>query len=129
MKAELQKQNKKRHGCLSIWLAMMVIGNIFTVVTFLFLGTDVTKMFSQGSNLIVGILTLLTILNVICIFGLYKWKRWGFYGFVFNGSVAFLINLYMGMGLLVSLFGMLGVVILFATLHIGKENKAWPQLD
>jgi len=33
------------------------------------------------------------------------------------------------LGLSSAVVGVLGVILLYGVLHIGKDNKGWPQLD
>jgi hypothetical protein len=39
------------------------------------------------------------------------------------------LNLYVGVDIIRSLLGLVGVLLLFGVLHIGNENKGWPQLE
>jgi hypothetical protein len=61
------------------------------------------------------------------------WKKWGFWGYCATSVSALAINLvYFSSGTLTMIInitgGLLAVLILFGVLHIGRENKGWPQL-
>jgi hypothetical protein len=61
------------------------------------------------------------------------WKKWGFWGFCATSVLALAINLiYFRSGtvtIIISIISsLLAVLILFGVLHIGRENKGWPQL-
>jgi hypothetical protein len=56
-------------------------------------------------------------------------KKWGFWGFIASSIVALFVNLSIGMGIGQSLLGLVGIALLYGVLHIGKENKGWPQLE
>ena len=75
------------------------------------------------------VLIFLSLFDIVCVIAIFMWKRWGFWGFCFSGIVAFCINLVLGLGIAQALFGLIGVGIVYGILQIGKENKAWSQLD
>ena len=77
----------------------------------------------------VPVLLLLSIANLVCAIALFKWKRWGFFGFTGTAVVAFAINLVSGISMIQGVVGLLGPIILYGVLQIGKEKKAWPQLE
>jgi hypothetical protein len=43
--------------------------------------------------------------------------------------VALAVNLSIGLGAGTVLAGLAGLLVLYGVLHIGKENKGWPQLE
>jgi hypothetical protein len=49
--------------------------------------------------------------------------------FLVSSIIVLILNLSSGVGIGQSLLGLLGVVILYAVLQIGGENKGWTQLD
>ena len=67
--------------------------------------------------------------NIVCAIALFRWKKWGFWGFVGSASIICVVNLSIGLGIGSALVGLIGVVILAGVLYIGKERKAWPQLE
>ena len=46
-----------------------------------------------------------------------------------SAGVTLVVNLAIGLGFWSAVGGILAVLILYGVLHIGKNNKGWPQLD
>jgi hypothetical protein len=121
--------NKQRHGCLTAFLILMIVANS-VIAVFYFFGSSTIQRTVPGIPLwTIIVLGVLAVFNLICAIGLFKWKKWGFWGFIFSSIVTLIVNLTAGLGVGQSLSGLLGVAILYGVLHIGKENKGWPQLD
>jgi len=113
-------RKKQRHGCLTAYLIFAIIVNSAVALWYLFGGL---VEYSIGA-----ILITLTIFNIVCVIALLKWKKWGFWGVVGLTIVGLFLNLYIGLGP-ESFSGLIGIGVLYWVLHIGKENKGWPQLD
>ena len=111
---------KRRHGCLTAYLIFAIIVNSAVALWYLFEG-----LVEYGIG---AIFIILTIFNIVCVIALFKWKKWGFWGVVGLTVAGLFLNLYIGLGP-ESLLGLIGVGVLYGVLHIGKENKGWPQLD
>lgn len=124
-------QAKKRHGCLTAWLILIILASGFVSVLYLFAG----ELVSQGTpgGIPQSMLTLLAILgvgNVIAAILLFQWKKAGFFIFVFTYLGSFVINMYVGLGLAQSLMGVLGLAILFAVLQIKSGRiSGWENLE
>ena len=67
--------------------------------------------------------------NLVCAIALFQWKKWGFWGACGSSIVAIVVNLSIGLNPAAVVLGLLGVLLLYGVLHIGKENKGWPQLE
>ena len=73
---------------------------------------------------------ILNAANVVFSVMLYRWKKIGFWGIVGISIVALIINLSMGLGINQSLFGLVGIVVLYGILQIKTNNvKAWDNLE
>ena len=120
---------KQRHGCLTAWLTLMIIGNSAGALTNILGSQAIKQAFTAAPGWAIPVLTVLSIFNLVCAIALFKWKKWGFWGFLVSSIVAFLVNLSIGLGIGQSLFGLVGIVLLYAVLHIGKEKKGWSQLE
>lgn len=120
---------KKRHGCLTTWLILMIIGNVYAI--FLNLTSMNTIISYYGtSSFMVLFLCALGVLNIVCGVALFKWKKWGFYGFIVSSALVFIINLAIGLNLYQSIAGLIGIAVLYGVLQIGNQtNKGWPQLE
>lgn len=111
---------KQRHGCLTAYLIFAIIVNAAVALYYVFEGL--------AAFIIGAIFVVLLIFNIICFVALFKWKKWGFWGVVVCIVVGVCLNLYLELGP-VSFSGLIGLGVLYGVLHIGEENKGWPQLD
>ncbi len=120
-------QLKQRHGCLTTYIILMIVANSATALAYLLVGSTINPGIPPWAFVVLGVFA---VFNLICAIALFKWKRWGFWGFIICSVVALIVNLIVGMGITQSLFGgVVSVALLYGVLHIGKENKGWPQLD
>ena len=122
-------QNKQRHGCLTTWLILMIIANTLAAVIYLFASAPIQKQLPGSPEWLFPVMALFSVINLICAVALLKWKKWGFLGFCASSIAVLLFNLSAGLGTGTSLGGLLGAAILYGVLHIGKEDKGWPQLE
>jgi len=122
-------EQKQRHGCLTTLLVLMIIGNSATALMYLFGGSVITQNLPGIPSWALVVMCIFAIFNLVCAIALFKWKKWGFWGFIASSIFAFFVNLSIGLGIGQSLLGLVGIAVLFGVLHIGKENKGWPQLN
>ena len=130
---------KIRHGCLTAWLVLKIIGNLVTVYMYLCLiyarvfihvfGPGAMPEMSPMPTWAFPVLIVVSLFNLVCTIALFRWKKWGFWGICATSVVALVVNLSVGLGTGKPFIGLLGVLLLYGVLHIGKENKGWPQLD
>ena len=125
----LSPVQKKRHGCLTAYLVLMIVVNSASALIYLFGSEAVRRNAPNMPGWALPVLVVMGIFNLICAIALFRWKKWGFWGFVVSAVAAFFVNLSIGIKPGFTLFGLLGVAILYGVLHIGKEEKGWPQLD
>lgn len=84
----------------------------------------------RGSPSFLNILFILGgLFNIVCIIALFRWKKWGFWGLVCTSVFYFIVNLAIGVSPFVALLGLAGILLLYGILHIGREWKAWTQLE
>ena len=128
---ENSNNQKQRHGCVTAWLILMIIANSLTAILYLFAGDMVAQNFPGGiSNSMLILLALLGIGNVVFSILLFKWMKIGFWGFLVNSIGVLIVNLSIGLGIGQSLFGLVGIAILYGVLQIKKDNvPAWDNLD
>jgi hypothetical protein len=107
----------------------MIIANVFVGISNIILSMTLSEEELNFSKGILGFIGCFGILNVIFAIAIFKFKKWGFYVFCASAAIVFVINLSAGISLINALIGLFGIVVLFAVLNIGKENKAWPQLE
>jgi len=123
--------NKQRHGCITAWLILMIIANSVTALMYLFAGDMVAQNLpGEIPQHMMILLAIMGIINVICSVLLFKWMKLGFWGFIASSLIAVAINLSIGLGIGQSLFGLIGVIILYGVFQIKKDNvTAWDNLD
>lgn len=119
-------KNKQRHGCLTVWLIWLFVGNLLLPI-FALVGVQADQNI-RLPNWVLPVLVISGILNVIFVRALFQWKKWGFYGFVALSIIAFFINLSSN-EIFAAGLGLTGIPFLYLVLQIGKENKGWPQLE
>lgn len=109
----------------------MIVVNSITALTYLLAGNTVSATFPGGiSSMTLILLALLSIGNVICSVLLFQWHKIGFWGFLATSLIALGVNLSIDVGIIQSLLGLLGIIILYAVLQIQKNNiPAWNNLD
>jgi len=91
-----------------------------------------TGFWWMQAEVINGLRTLrvvFSLFNLVCAIALFQWKKWGFWGFCVSSVVLFVVNLSVAQGISSPIVGLGGVLLLYGVLHIGKENKGWPQLE
>lgn len=122
---------KKRHGCVTAWLILMIIINALTAVTWLFFNEVLTEQTGESINKNVMLaLGLIGLLNLLFAIMLFKWKKWAFWGFLITTLIAFGINLSLGLGIGQSAMGLLGIVVLYAVFQIKADGRtAWSYLE
>lgn len=124
-------KNEQRHGCVTIWLLLMIFSNSLAAVLYLFAGEIIShNFFDEISNKMLILLIVLSICNVVLSISLFRWKKWAFWGLVITGIGVFIINLSIGVGIGQSIFGLVGIAILYALLQIKKDNvTSWSNLE
>jgi hypothetical protein len=118
---------KKRHGCLTAWLILMIVGSVATI----FLNMAVNSLTEPSEKLpewAIPVLVAAGVIEIICAIALFKWKKWGFWGICALTIIILFINLTLGVGIF-AISGLIGIGILYAVLQIGGENKGWTQLE
>jgi len=122
---------KKRHGCVTAWLVLMIVANSAVALLYLFAGNFITKY--SPNSMSTGILILLAlfgIANVIFAVLLLQWKKWGFFGFVISAIGSLIINLSIGLSPGQSLLGLVGIGVLYGVLQIKQDDvSAWDNLE
>ena len=123
--------NKKRHGCVTAWLILMILVNSLGALANLFAGEVISRSISGNiSDLEIVLLGILGVANVFFSILLLQWKRIGFWGFILTAITAFGINMSVGMEIFQSISGLIGIVILLAILQIKRNNvSAWNNLE
>ena len=122
------EQPPQRHGCLTAWLVFMIVINAIMAVLTPISIAGWKQMGLNPSPVYIGVIVLCLISNVVFAIALLRWQKWGFYGFIAASIVALAENLSLGFGVAQSLFGLIGIAILYCLLNMGGDLKAWPRL-
>lgn len=120
--------SKKRNLLLTILLSIFLIADLYTLKTIL----D-----SNPNNDLIDLTVkvnfcyvVFTILDLIFTISLFKWKKWAFWGTLIISILTFLLNLFVGVEIITSLMGALGVMLLFALLQLKSDNvSGWKNLQ
>ncbi len=121
---------KQRHGCLTTYLVLAIIANSATALLYL-LGKEALSRSSTQHipDWAFPVLTAVCVFNVVCAIALFRWKKWGFWGLIASAAVALCVNVAIGLGPLAAISGLIGVLLAYGVLQIGKDNKGWSQLE
>jgi len=126
-KEELQdKENlkytvRKRPVYLSIWLLLILFGNLFFGlgnIIVLFSASSISKvtwmLFAAG---------VLSLANAGFAVAVWNWKKWGLYGFAISASASFILNLY-NERILDGFLGLVGLALM-----VFLTRPIWKQMD
>ena len=117
-------EEKQRHGCLTAYLIYLIIWNIWLLIDY------VRDFFSTGVELLVILYFSVFLLSLYSLIALLKWKKWGYWGYVASVITISILGQSTGELPWFYLFiPLIGIIILYGVLHIGKENKGWAQLE
>ena len=120
-------KEKSRHGCLTAYLLVLIIGGLIAFGVYLLRGL------APGNDRpfwVIIVYLILTLLDIVFAIAIILWKKWGVWGLCADAITGLVINIIRGELFIVSLISLLITLgILFWVLHIGRDNKAWPQLE
>lgn len=112
-----KEESKKRGTLLTIWLILMLITNAGAALTYLLWNSAIIAAFPNTPPWIFYIYGILALANVIFTVFLFMWKKWAFFAFCGIAGIAFILNLIIGLGIITSIFGLAGLVILYLILR------------
>lgn len=110
---------KKRGFWLTAYLVLMFLVNPFTAYMYFSSPNLMIDIYPRASIELIYLLGLMCAVNVILGIGIFNWKKWGVYGFYAIVCIAFIINLYIGLGIGTSIIGLVGGLIVF----LATRNK------
>ena len=112
---------KKQRSCwLSAFLILMLIANALTAYIYTTNPELVMGLYPRATATVLYLLAVIACINVILAIGIWAWRKWGVVGFYISIVIVFAINLYLGIGFLASMPGLVGGVIIFFT-----TKKRW----
>ncbi len=113
---------RRRGFWLTAFLILMFISNPLTAYLYFSDPGLVTDLYPNANDVLVYTLALLALANTAFAAGIWAWKKWGVFGFYGSVVLAFCLNLYIGLGLVGSLFGLIGAVIIYSTTRARWEH-------
>jgi len=108
---------KKKGFWLSSVLILMFIGNAFTAFAYFGNSAAIMQAYPNMSKALISFMGLLGLVNIALIIALWNWRKVGVLGVYLSMAFSFVINLYIGVGLLGALSGLIGGVVLFLTIR------------
>lgn len=110
---EVNIEERKRGFWLSAFLILMFIVNPLSAAMYFLAPETILALYPSASVVLIYFLGVMCLLNVVFAINIWRWKKIGiqaFYGIV---ALAFVLNLYIGVGLAGSLSGLIGGIIIF----------------
>ena len=110
------KADKKRHGCVTAWLGLLLIGVVFGLYV----------------NISYGLyfMLLMTLINLVLIILLFQWKKIAFWGFVISCIIVFVYNMNYGVDTATAIGGLLSPLVLWAIFQFKSNGvSAWDNLE
>lgn len=122
------KETKQRHGCVNVWLWLVIVVNLFSCVH------NAIQLFERLSSSLVwgsGLLSILALGNVLGAILLMRWNKCGFYLFVACSIITAIINASIfELGAFSCVLGLVAILIWWGILHIKKDDvSAWKLMD
>ena len=110
-------QSRERGGCLTAWLIVVLIANALIAFYYLTSTPALQQVYPTISSAVFLLLALIGALNIVSAIGLWTWHKWGFYLFAITSVITLVINIGIGLPIVSSLTGLIGVAILWYLLR------------
>ena len=115
----------ERHGCVTAWLMLMLIGNSLCILSYSLLSSRMEQILKISLTAVILIIAV-SVINLIFSIMLFRWKKVGFYGLAITAIFEFVMNICIGLKFIPCLLGLFGIVILFGIFQIKKGGRsAW----
>ena len=122
-------RRKKRHGCLTAWLVLIIASSMVAITLYL-AGDAVSLTPRDAPQWAAPVLIALLILQIICVIALFKWKKWGVWGYCAVNATGLIVDVLLDLNMVwPTVTVLVSIASLYGVLHIGNDNKGWPQLD
>jgi len=121
-----QVKEKKRHGCLTAYLSVLIVGALIALVFYLFRAIG-RNDYPVWESLLFAVVSLF---DIVCAVAVFMWKKWGVWGLCGIAVIGFIVSLFQGELVIFAIINItISIGILFWVLNVGGENKGWPQLE
>ena len=119
-----------RHGCLTAWLYLIIVGGTFGLCTLLLASKmEYRPGYHPPTPLVLGTIVGCLLVSMACAGGLLLLKRWAFYGYILANLVLCGVNLAAGIDAARALVPLFWVACLIGVMQIGSpREKAWRRL-
>ncbi|MFS1701619.1 hypothetical protein [Alteromonas sp. AMM-1] len=106
---------KTRGFWLTALLILMFIANPLTAFAYFTSPDVIVSVHPKATIGIVYFFGVMSTINFAIAVGIWCWKKWAVYGMYLSVAIAFVINIYLGVGILGALFGLVGGLVIFLT--------------
>ncbi len=110
-----QPELKKRGFWLAAFLIFMFVTNPLSALAYFTSSELIVSVHPRATVSIVYLLGVMSSINFAIAVGIWCWKKWAVYGMYASVAIAFVINIYLRVGILGALFGLLGGLVIFLT--------------
>ncbi len=111
--AAIEPAEKSRGVLLTLFLGLALLANPVLAVGYLTTPETYQEFFPGVPLGVFYGMGMLCLVNILLVTLIWCWKRVGVYGFYASTAVAFILNLYLGVGVGGAISGLLGAVVLF----------------
>lgn len=119
---------KQRHGCLTAWLILMLVGN--SLAALLYASGAIKRGLPNAPAWTFPAFIVICIANIVFSIALFQWRKWGFFGFLGTTILSSVVSLRMGVPIFhVAAGTAVSFLILFGVLGMGGDKNAWAQLE
>ena len=84
---------KQRHGCLTVWLVLMIFGSIGAILIW---GRYDEQLSTVFPPILILAVSINSVVEIFFLIGTLYWKRWAVQGFILTVIVSFLLRILMG---------------------------------
>jgi glucan phosphoethanolaminetransferase (alkaline phosphatase superfamily) len=122
-----QAKTKKRHGCLTVYLSVVIVGIVIFLFIYLLRGLAPDSAWPVWEILLCSFFALV---DIVCLIAIFKWKKWGVWGLCAIQVIGLIVNIIQKEYIIVSIINLaFRLGLLFLVLNIGGEDKGWTQLE
>lgn len=124
----MENDLKRRNGCVSAWLYIVILANIVMVVGYAILMFNVN---SSDEALGYGVCSILGLVNVLGAILLMRWNKIGFYMFLISNIISIIVNItLLDLAAATAVASIAAIAIWWAILQIRSNGvSAWSQLE
>jgi hypothetical protein len=106
------RDNKNRGGCLTAFLALMMIANPLVALVYIVGADFIRKGMPNAPDWAFPVLAVMGFANFACAIGIFKWFKWGVFGAVGLAAITLVINFAIGVPPMNAILGLAGPGIL-----------------